>query len=210
MNARWLMAIIFFIILSSFIQFILLRKSIFDTLSNNYIPKIKEDGSFKNSIMYDTGERIGIGTANPRVPFHVVGDLMVEGRKEVNSGNPGLAVKSENGNGIWSLAVEQVNNGRVTLYDWLTEAIPFSIEKGAPSGALHINPNGYVGVGTFEPKGKLEVAGGMMLNPSEEKPVCDNTIRGMLWFTKSLTNTKDELEICIQAQKSSYKWMRLY
>jgi hypothetical protein len=68
-----------------------------------------------------------------------------------------------------------------------------------------------VGIGTASPAAKLEVNGGVRLNTTAQKPACDLSTAGTLWFSKG---PKDVVELCsgssiyppIQAWSSSPGW----
>ena len=54
---------------------------------------------------------------------------------------------------------------------------------------------GNVGIGVAQASAKLEVGGGIKLNPNGPKPLCNNrNERGIIWFTKS--SDGDYLELC--------------
>jgi hypothetical protein len=71
-----------------------------------------------------------------------------------------------------------------------------------------------VGIGTLTPNHKLEVNGGVRINPTtggETKPACTNataaTDRGTLWFT---SGSPDTLEVCAQDGAGTTAWRKLY
>ncbi|HCE87148.1 MAG TPA: hypothetical protein DEP08_05190, partial [Candidatus Jacksonbacteria bacterium] len=53
------------------------------------------------------------------------------------------------------------------------------------------------GIGTTTPEAKLEVNGGVRLNTTDARPGCDDSKRGMLWFTNGGTGN-DDLQICMK------------
>ena len=57
--------------------------------------------------------------------------------------------------------------------------------------------SGNVGIGTTTPEAKLEVNGGVRLNTTDARPGCDDSKRGMLWFTNGGTGN-DDLQICMK------------
>ena len=65
---------------------------------------------------------------------------------------------------------------------------------------------GNVGLPTDDPKARLEVNGGVRLNPNDTKPTCDVDHRGTIWFTKGDPGVADTLEICIKDASDTYTW----
>ena len=72
--------------------------------------------------------------------------------------------------------------------------------------------DGNVGVGTETPGEKLEVNGGLRLNPraaGDRKPACTDERRGTLWFepdVQLMGQTTDQLEFCALVN-GRYQWV---
>ncbi len=66
-----------------------------------------------------------------------------------------------------------------------------------------------IGASMVSPTQKLEIDGGVKLNPSTSKPTCDSTARGMMWFTAAAAGTSDAVEVCIRNSSSTYVWSQL-
>ncbi len=70
---------------------------------------------------------------------------------------------------------------------------------------------GDVGIGTADPGQRLEVNGGLLLNPDpavEPKPACNSSTRGTFWFTQDDT-AGDSADVCARVG-GSYDWRKLF
>lgn len=56
---------------------------------------------------------------------------------------------------------------------------------------------------------KIEVNGGVRLNTTTTKPLCDSTTRGTFWFMQD-DITGDSAEVCAKDASGSYNWRRLF
>jgi len=72
---------------------------------------------------------------------------------------------------------------------------------------VRVTGSGYVGIGATAPSQKLEVNGGIRLNPATAvKPTCDVTVRGTMWFTQG---APDKVEFCALDSTSTYNWKQI-
>ena len=78
------------------------------------------------------------------------------------------------------------------------------------TGNSWFNANGNVGIGTTNPKQKLEVAGGVRLNTIAAKPACGDSLRGTIWFTQGGAGVKDAVEICAKDAAGAYAWRAVW
>lgn len=70
--------------------------------------------------------------------------------------------------------------------------------------------SGNVGVGVANPGAKLEVNGGLKLGSSVgSKPTCNDSNRGILWFSKGQGEASDVLEVCIKTGTPSAQWRQI-
>ncbi len=114
------------------------------------VPFTIEGNADANSLYVDTGKRVGIGTNNPVLNFHV------------KTGNtPAVRLEQDNSSGFtpqtWDIAGNEANffirdvTGGSTL--------PFRIQPGAPSNSIFIAAtSGNVGVGTSAPSAALHLS----------------------------------------------------
>jgi hypothetical protein len=109
--------------------------------------------------------RIGVGTLSPRGKFDVdgLGDIYLSDDPEGSSGQslfiPGhIYISPYNGSNIAYLQARRFSNSGTTSLRLRT------YNAGALTEAMHIEGNGYVGIGTISPSQKLEVNGNTIQN----------------------------------------------
>lgn len=105
-------------------------------LTPNYIPKAATSSTLNNSIIYQNGTRIGIGTINPLTNFHVSGtnasSIILSTRYSSDSASSGFIAAKARG----------------------TEAAPSGILLG--DKMLNVSAYGYTSAGAFSPEvGKM-------------------------------------------------------
>jgi hypothetical protein len=105
--------------------------------------------SASNLYWNDVEARLGIGTSNPEVELHVVGDMYSCNIQMTTDGTPGTPVYS------W---VDDCNMG---MFRADSNVIGFSTEGRE---RLRISDNGNVGIGTFNPNSLLDVDGEIRAN----------------------------------------------
>ena len=102
-------------------------------------------GAPANSLTVDASGRLGLRTATPVQDMHLIGGNAVSIRLDPNgSGN------------AWDLSANEAN---FFLNDVVTGHFPFRVRAGGPNNSLVVDPAGNVGVGRFDPVGKLHVSG---------------------------------------------------
>jgi hypothetical protein len=121
-------------------------------------------GTLGDSVLTESGGKIGIGTATPAYGLHVVGgSIVVDGTAGFNLGNADFAVRSASQNGFWDFAVSNAN-GSFLMFDAIGVKTPLIIEQGAPNNSLYIGKvSGNVGFGTAAPTQKLDVLGNLKI-----------------------------------------------
>jgi len=117
------------------------------TATTNYLPKMSGASSVANSVAYDDGTNIGIGTTAPSSLLDVAGKLETTTFQMTNGGSTGYIMQSDaSGNASW---VDASSTGAWTLVG--SELYPDSASYN-------------VGIGTTDPGAyKLEVAGAFLL-----------------------------------------------
>ncbi|MFZ5366523.1 MAG: phage integrase SAM-like domain-containing protein [Patescibacteria group bacterium] len=108
--------------------------------TQNYLPKWSTSSSLTDSIIYETGGQIGIGTTSPLAKLDVSGDASVSGNLYLASGG----------------AVRPRNAGLLTL--------DYKSGVNAWTPALTVNNLGNVGIGTTAPSEKLDITGNLRVN----------------------------------------------
>jgi hypothetical protein len=111
--------------------------------TTNYISKFTSSTAIGNSLIYDNGTNVGIGTATP------LQKLDVSGSVNIRSAAPTLLF-DRNGNYTWRLI-----NGDGTTYPLST----FNIANNGTTAIATFLDTGNVGIGTTSPAAKLHVNG---------------------------------------------------
>ncbi len=105
----------------------------FGSGSTNYISKWTGSTSLGNSIIYDNGINVGIGTTNPNAKLEINGNMRLTNRGQY---------------------IEFVNSGHRIGRDSSNDSLTFSTGNVT---RMVINPYGRVGIGTTNPQGILHV-----------------------------------------------------
>ena len=142
--------------------------------TTNYISKFTGSTTLGNSLVFDNGTNVGIGTVTPDSRLHIEGNTTGSG-----SGADAIVhIKQNggwNGNEPWALYVEgysYLNGFRVNAYDTqrglysdageLGFAVggnsPISFTQNTSDYRMYIAPGGNIGIGTTSPSTKLHVS----------------------------------------------------
>jgi hypothetical protein len=131
------------------------------TGTKNYLAKWTDDiGTLGNSLLFDNGTNVGIGTTTPGTlsggTFGTVG-LHVKG----NGGSKYIVVDDSNRVGFLMQDSSQAANNR--LWGVANQFSKFTIsaysDAGSPTNHVTVTRSGNVGIGTAVPAAKLDVAG---------------------------------------------------
>ncbi len=97
---------------------------------------------------------VGLGTAVPEEPIHVV-----------NGDTPALRLEQDGSQGFeaqtWDL---KANELRLYFWDATAQVIPFEIRSGAPEDSFFMSESGDIGIGMDEPEDTLHIAGGLVVD----------------------------------------------
>jgi hypothetical protein len=135
-------------------------------IGNNYL--IKRNGAgIEQSIIYDTGTNVGIGTTNPGEKLEVVGNVKISGSRIKNSAGYGIVQTDATD---WLRINPDSQYPAIALYNPVaigTGGLAIGEWSQQPSGVLKVTQSAYlatvggnVGIGTTAPETKLHVAGG--------------------------------------------------
>ena len=111
----------------------------------NYVPKWTDGDTIGNSVIYDDGTNVGIGTASPAAALHIV----------KSGGNNGIRIITDNTfNGFVHFGdTEDDNIGRI-VYSHSENAMQFVTSDAE---RMRIDSSGRVGIGTTSPATPLHV-----------------------------------------------------
>src|SRR5579863_2400977 len=119
--------------------------------TTDYVAKFTNSTTLGNSLIFDNGTNVGIGTTSPAAPLHISGNrlLLTSGTTaEVQfAGSASSARFGEDGTGSFFASD---TNGR---------AVRFLTNNGTLNEWMRITSTGNVGIGTTAPAAKLEVNG---------------------------------------------------
>lgn len=166
-----------------------------------------------------TGERVritnsgnvGIGTANPQQKLEINGALRFS---ETDSDNAYFSEVTPDGdnkiNIRLTLADDNSDDEKFEIFTdyWNGSASDRAVHYFTAAGnAYHY---GKLGIGTTAPNESLEINGGLRLNTTAAKPICNAAKRGALWFTQGAAGVKDALEVCAKDAADIYNWRTIY
>ncbi len=132
------------------------------TTTLNYLPIFANNtGTLTNSVMYQYGSRIGVGTTTPSFPFDLNGNVFAIGPTAPLPGAGGtMRFRDDTATVRWSFGIPgSAGATDFFLYNNANGHAPFYIQGGAASYSIYMNANGNVGVGTASPGVKLDVTG---------------------------------------------------
>ncbi|HET7840137.1 MAG TPA: hypothetical protein VFM21_00955 [Terriglobia bacterium] len=132
------------------------------TTTASYFPIFANNtGALTNSVMYQYGARIGVGTTTPSFPFDLNGNVFGIGPTAALPGAGGtMRFRDDTATVRWSFGVPGTAGATdFFLYNNVNGHAPFYIQAGAASYSLYMSANGNVGMGTVSPGAKLDVVG---------------------------------------------------
>ena len=133
------------------------KKAVSGTGSTNVVPKwLDTAGTLGNSLIFDNGTNVGIGTTSPAVALDVMGNnaglrLSGTGTHEVLVTGVTNGRLGQDGNGFFFANDTPGSNGR------------FFTNNGTLNEWMRITSSGNVGIGTTTPAAKLDVNGSLNL-----------------------------------------------
>jgi len=128
--------------------------------TGNYIPKFSDENSITNSIIYQSGDHIGIGTSTPSHKFTVKDSSLFGGILVSGATNPGVTIVDSTDNS--SHGIFGSDDGKLIIGSDIT-SVGSSSSINFSAGNINvvqasITSSG-VGIGTSSPVTKLDVSG---------------------------------------------------
>ena len=132
--------------------------ALFTTPTTNYLQKYNGT-NLANSLIYDNGTNVGIGTTNPGAKLDVAGIIRSNSATPIEFTSLGAGTYTKTViyyNATDGLMIERAR----TTDDGGGTIIPFQIsQRGGGTSPLYINGSGHVGIGTAAPDSLLTVNG---------------------------------------------------
>jgi hypothetical protein len=146
--------------------------------TDNYIPKFNGSSALENSVMYDDGTNIGIGTTSPSTKLHIAENNTTSYVASSVSliqpdGGANLLIQNTGTGGFSSLRFVSLNGSNAIGYigfDNSTASVGGDFVIGQRNGGssyteqVRITNAGNVGIGTTSPTNRLQVTGTAGLN----------------------------------------------
>jgi len=131
----------------------------------NYVAKWSDTDTITDSVIYDTGTNVGIGTTVPDAKLQVVRSAALPNGTNSDSGNwiESAAFRITSGNNGLSVGVDNVSNSRTS---WIQSGHRDTQYASSLSDSeLLLQPlGGNVGIGTASPNQKLHISGNVRID----------------------------------------------
>ena len=131
----------------------LLTNPVTGTGTTNYLPKFTGTSALGNSLVYDDGTKVGIGTTSPVLKLHLIGTNSLPATSGTTQ-NGGIRIENGVNNGVLDIGASNATGAP----GWIQSTDKADLSQ---TYNLLLNPNGgNVGIGTTSPSRKLQVEGG--------------------------------------------------
>ena len=144
------------------------------TLTSGYIPKATGVNSIGNSLIYDNGTNVGIGTTSPSAKLNVLGNIHLGSYSDTSINTYEIRTNKA----LFSIASDGVTNGNGTLitYSWANGGQGPLRFNNASGEVMRLSSGGNVGIGTTSPVSKLTINGTANTNANVITIFNNNTI----------------------------------
>ncbi len=128
---------------------------------NGHAPLFIQSNAPSYGLFLHASGRVGMGTTAPAFPLDVNGNAIGVGTQTPKAGYGGtVRFRDDTGTPRWAVGVRgETGQTTFSLFDLVNQREPFVVAAGAQPYQLYLSFNGNVGIGTFVPAAKLEVAG---------------------------------------------------
>ena len=136
-----------------------------NAFTQSYIPVYSDNlGNTTNSIMMQSGTKLGINTNAPAFNLDVNGNAFAVGTKTAAEGAGGtIRFRDDTGTQHWLFGLPgSAGSQDFQMYNYTNGHAPLYIENGAPSYSFYFNSAGKVGVLTNSPAFPLDVNGSVL------------------------------------------------
>lgn len=136
--------------------------------TDNYIPRFNGTNALENSIIFDNGTNVGIGTSSPIVKFQVGNGTNLQ-QSYISGGGYDLVLGAAGGNflGFATQTISTIFNTSSTPLGIATNGSKPLIFGTQAIERMRITSSGNVGIGTSTPNNTLEVNGTFLASNSQ-------------------------------------------
>lgn len=142
----------------------------------NYVSKWSDPNTLTDSVIYDNGTNVGIGTTSPSAKLHAEGDGSIIRLQNNNSDANGTFIDFRDSNGTRTGYVGTTGTSD-DMFLYTQGAKPIRFHTNATE-RMHIDSSGDVGIGTTTPGEKLHVDGNIRVQDSTDT-IYSNRFRGI-------------------------------
>ena len=133
-----------------------------NAITASHIPVFTDgSGTLADSIMTQSGAKLGINTATPAFSLDLNGNVFMVGTKTAVPGAGGtMRFRDDTGTQRWLFGMPGTAGSQdFQMYNYTNGHAPLFIQNDAASYSLYLSGNGNVGIGTTSPGQKLSVHG---------------------------------------------------
>ena len=138
--------------------------------TTNFVAKWLDSNTIQDSVIFDNGTSVGIGTTTPSYKLSVNGDIQSDFLRSYQYPTTSFldfdddTTPGSNGTALVSVSsmkfiADSNNNATADAFSWIVDGLP-----GAGSTLMTLTDEGNLGIGTTNPSEKLDVNGSIILS----------------------------------------------